>query len=48
MNSLIFLVPLALVLGGAALWAFLWSFRADQYDDMDGAAERIFLDDNEP
>lgn len=47
MSSLIFLVPLALVLGGVALWAFLWSFRAGQYDDMDGAAERILLDDDD-
>lgn len=47
MSSLVFLVPLALILGGVALWAFLWSFRAGQYDDMDGAAERIFLDDPE-
>ena len=45
MSSLIFLVPLALILGGLALAAFLWSFRAGQYDDMEGAAQRIFLDD---
>lgn len=45
MSSLVFLVPLALVLGGLALAAFLWSFSSDQYDDMDGAAERILLDD---
>lgn len=46
-SSLIFLVPLALVLGGLALWAFLWSFRAGQYDDMEGAAARILLDEDE-
>lgn len=45
MSSLVFLVPLALILGGLALAAFLWSFRAGQYDDMEGAAQRIFLDD---
>jgi len=47
MNSLIFLVPLALLLGAAALAAFLWSLRSGQYDDLDGAAERILLDDEE-
>lgn len=47
MSSLIFLVPLALVLGGLALWAFLWSFRTGQYDDMEGAAARILLDDED-
>lgn len=47
MNStLIFLVPLALLLGGAALAAFLWSLNSGQYDDLDGAAERIFLDED--
>lgn len=45
MSSLVFLVPLALLLGGAALAAFLWSLRSGQYDDLDGAAERILLDD---
>ena len=44
MNSLIFLVPLALLLGGAALAAFLWSLKSGQYEDLDGAAERILLD----
>jgi len=45
MSSLVFLIPLALLLGGAALTAFLWSLRSGQYDDLDGAAERILLDD---
>jgi cbb3-type cytochrome oxidase maturation protein len=44
MSSLIYLIPLALVLGGAALAAFMWSLRSGQYDDLDGAAERIFLE----
>jgi len=47
MSSLVFLVPLALVLGGAALAAFLWTLRSGQYDDLDGAAERILLDDKD-
>lgn len=47
MSSLVFLVPLALLLGGAALGGFMWSLRSGQYDDLDGAAERILLDDDE-
>lgn len=47
MSSLIFLIPLALVLGVGALAAFMWSLRSGQYDDLDGAAERIFLDDDD-
>jgi cbb3-type cytochrome oxidase maturation protein len=47
MSSLVFLVPLALLLGSAALAAFLWSLKSGQYDDLDGAAERILLDDDD-
>ena len=45
MSSLSYLVPLALLLGGIALAAFFWSLRNGQYDDLDGAAARILLDD---
>ncbi|MCO5081196.1 MAG: cbb3-type cytochrome oxidase assembly protein CcoS [Rhizobiaceae bacterium] len=47
MSSLVFLIPIALLLGGAALVAFLWSLRSGQYEDLDGAAERILFDDEE-
>ncbi|CAH1662033.1 cbb3-type cytochrome oxidase assembly protein CcoS [Chelatococcus asaccharovorans] len=47
MSSLVFLVPLALVLGGAALGAFLWTLRSGQYDDLEGAAERILIDEED-
>ena len=48
MNVLIFLVPLALLLGLAGLVAFLWSLNSGQYDDLDGAAVRILSDDDIP
>jgi cbb3-type cytochrome oxidase maturation protein len=38
------LIPVALSLGVVGLAAFLWSLKAGQYDDLDGAAGRI-LDD---
>ena len=46
MNVLIYLVPLALLLGLTGLIAFLWSLRSGQYDDLDGAALRILPDDD--
>ena len=46
MNVLVYLVPMALTLGFAALFAFLWSVRAGQYEDMDGAAWRVLSDDD--
>jgi cbb3-type cytochrome oxidase maturation protein len=47
MNVLVYLIPVALLLGGAGLGAFLWSLRSQQYDDLDGAASRILFDDDE-
>ena len=47
MSSLVYLIPLALILGGAALAAFFWTLRSGQYEDLDGAAERILLDEED-
>lgn len=47
MSSLIVLIPVALVLGGLGLAAFLWTLRHDQYEDLDGAAMRILFDEDE-
>ena len=46
MSILVFLIPIALFLGGLGLAAFLWSLKAGQYDDLDGAAWRA-LDDGD-
>jgi cbb3-type cytochrome oxidase maturation protein len=45
MEVLVFLVPLALLLGFVGLTGFLWSIRNGQYDDLDGAAWRAIADD---
>ncbi|MGQ0678027.1 MAG: cbb3-type cytochrome oxidase assembly protein CcoS [Rhodospirillales bacterium] len=47
MNILLFLIPIALALALLALGAFLWSMRAGQFDDLDGAANRILFDDDQ-
>ena len=47
MEALIFLIPIALLLGGLGLAAFLWSLRSGQFDDLDGAAMRILIDDDD-
>ena len=47
MSNLIYLIPVALMLGGIGLAAFLWALRNGQYDDLKGAAMRILLDDIE-
>ncbi len=45
MIDFLFLIPIALGLGVVGLVAFLWSMRNGQYEDLDGAAERILLAD---
>jgi cbb3-type cytochrome oxidase maturation protein len=46
MNVLIYLLPLALGLGLTGLFAFLWSLRTGQYEDLDGAALRVLGDED--
>jgi cbb3-type cytochrome oxidase maturation protein len=46
MSALALLVPLSLVLGLVGLGCFLWCLRSGQYDDLDGAAERILIEDD--
>ncbi|MDB5544719.1 MAG: cytochrome oxidase maturation protein cbb3-type [Hyphomicrobiales bacterium] len=48
MNILVFLVPVALALGIAALFAFMWSLKAGQYEDSEGAGYRILSDEDLP
>lgn len=48
MDILIVLIPAALFLGGLGLAAFLWSLKTDQYEDLDGAARRILLEEEPP
>ncbi len=43
----LFLVPVALALGVAGLAAFMWSLKSNQYDDLEGAAQRILSDDGD-
>lgn len=45
MSSLLILIPVALFLGLLGLVAFMWSLKSGQYDDLDGAANRILFDD---
>lgn len=47
MNGILWLLPIALGLGLAGLAAFFWSLNDGQFDDLDGAAQRILIDDDE-
>jgi cbb3-type cytochrome oxidase maturation protein len=45
MSGLVYLIPIALLLGLAGLAAFFWAMRSGQFDDMDGAGARILIED---
>ncbi|SEW42993.1 cytochrome oxidase maturation protein, cbb3-type [Cognatiyoonia koreensis] len=46
MNILVILIPASLILGGLGLAAFLWSLKANQYEDLSGDAWRILSEDD--
>lgn len=45
MDILLYLIPVALVMGGLWLFGFMWALRNGQFEDPDGNANRI-LDNN--
>jgi cbb3-type cytochrome oxidase maturation protein len=47
MNILLLLGPFSVLLGLMAVGAFVWTLRASQYDDIQGAAERILIEDDD-
>jgi cbb3-type cytochrome oxidase maturation protein len=48
MSDFFYLIPISLALGLAGLVLFLWSLTNGQYEDLDGASERILYDDDMP
>jgi cbb3-type cytochrome oxidase maturation protein len=47
-NVLVYLLPLALLLGALGLAGFVWSLRSRQFDDLEGAGWRAIADDDLP
>lgn len=47
MTVVALLIPIALLLGISGLLAFFWALRAGQFEDPDGSAMRILLEDDE-
>lgn len=46
MTAILFLLPIALLLGAAGLGAFMWALKSGQFEDPEGSAARILLDDD--
>lgn len=47
MSGLLLLIPVALLLGLGGLAAFFWALRNGQFEDPEGDAARILIDDEE-
>jgi cbb3-type cytochrome oxidase maturation protein len=47
MTGIAFLLPIALGLGLLGLTAFFWAARSGQFEDLDGAALRVLIEDEE-
>jgi cbb3-type cytochrome oxidase maturation protein len=47
MIDFFFLVPIAIGMGLAGLASFMWTLKSGQYDDLEGAAERILFEAQE-
>ncbi len=48
MDILLLLIPLSLVLVGAIAWIMLWAAKSGQFDDLEGPAHSIVMDDDSP
>ncbi len=47
MSVLLYLIPLSMLLGGIGLLAFFWAIKSKQFDDPEGNASRILIDDDD-
>tara|TARA_R100001377_G_scaffold73939_1_gene50124 strand:+ start:343 stop:540 length:198 start_codon:yes stop_codon:yes gene_type:complete len=47
MELFLILIPVTIVLVGISIWAFLWSARNDQFEDLDKQAYSILFDEDE-
>ena len=42
------LIGLAIILVAVIVWAFFWAVKSGQFDDLEGPAHRILMDDDAP
>lgn len=48
MEILYLLIPIAVVVMAIGIWALIWAIKSGQYDDLEGPAYRILMDDDDP
>lgn len=47
-GNLLFLFGLTLIFVGVAAVGVLWAIKSGQFDDLEGPAQRILMDDDDP
>ena len=48
MEIIYLLIPLSIILVGLIIWVFIWAIRSGQFDDLEGPAHQILMDDDSP
>jgi cbb3-type cytochrome oxidase maturation protein len=48
MEIIYLMIPLAIVLVGLIAWALMWAIRSGQFDDLEGPAHQILMEEDEP
>lgn len=48
MEVLFLFVPLSMLVVAGLVWAAFWAIRNNQYEDLEGPAHRILMDDDDP
>jgi cbb3-type cytochrome oxidase maturation protein len=46
MEVLFLLIPISLILIGLISLAFLWAIKSGQFDDLEGPAHEVLMDDD--
>jgi len=46
MNIIYLLIPLALIIAALLIWLFIWAIKTNQFDDLEGPAYKILMDDD--
>ncbi len=48
MEIIYLLLPIAILLAGVIVWLFFWAVKSGQFEDLEGPAHRILMDDDRP
>jgi len=47
MEIIYLLIPITLILAGIIVWIFMWAVKTDQFEDLEGPAHRIIMEDDD-